>query len=116
MKLGVSQSPVQSDDAVNIHPSRAVSYATVAALLAGEAGCLAGEAYADSAQARRCVQSDLCSIVAPCDPVRTSRPRCSDGALVVAAVAVAAAGRRRARVDSVRDFVLLVPRAGDVFL
>ena len=31
MKLGVSQSPVLSDDTVNVHPSGAVSFSTVAA-------------------------------------------------------------------------------------
>ena len=78
MKLGVSQSLVQSDDAVNIHSSRAVSHATVAAprrpscasCLLVKRGVLPVVTPANSAQARRCVQSDLCSIVAPCDPVR----------------------------------------------
>ena len=75
MKQGVSQSPVQSDDAVNIHPSGAVSYATVAAswrpscasCLLVKRGVLPVVASVVSAQARRCVQPDLCFRWTPCD-------------------------------------------------
>ena len=79
MKLRVSQSPVQSDPEVNNYIClRQVSYATVAASRRPSCascwlvkrGVLPVVTSADSAQARRCVQSDLCSIVALCDPIR----------------------------------------------
>ena len=49
MKLGVSQSHVQSDDAVNIHPSRAeVSYLSVAESPTSSSTCSCCELHAGS--------------------------------------------------------------------
>ena len=125
MKLSASQSPVQSDDAVNIHPSGALSEATVAESLTSTSRCSCCELLAGG----------QCNTSGPLS--EGNRQGAEPQALVAGAgvgrqrhqgdIEEALAVRRRrwlrrerergrVRVDSVRDGVLLVPRAGDVFL